>query len=41
MIGWLSEILGPSSSRVQSLNFGITSELELLQADGDLFVLRC
>lgn len=41
MIGWLSEILGPSFSRVQSLNFGITSELELLQADGDLFVLRC
>ena len=41
LVGWLSEILGPSFTRVRSLNFGITSELEVLQADDNLFVLRC
>jgi aminoglycoside phosphotransferase (APT) family kinase protein len=38
---WLSEILGPSSfTHVRSLSFGISSELELLRANGGLFVLR-
>ncbi len=37
---WLSEILGPSFTQVRSLSFGISSELELLRANGELFVLR-
>jgi aminoglycoside phosphotransferase (APT) family kinase protein len=40
IVGWLSEVLGPSFSRVRSLSFGITSELELLQVNGEMFVLR-
>src|SRR5580704_8407099 len=39
LVGWLSEVLGPSFRRVRSLNFGITSELEVLEADDNLFVL--
>jgi aminoglycoside phosphotransferase (APT) family kinase protein len=41
LVGWLSEVLGPSFRRVRSLNVGITSELEVLEADDNLFVLRC
>jgi aminoglycoside phosphotransferase (APT) family kinase protein len=37
---WLSEILGPSILWVRSLSFGITSELDLLQANGEFTVLR-
>jgi aminoglycoside phosphotransferase (APT) family kinase protein len=37
---WLSEVLDPSFTQVRSLSFGISSELDLLESDGDLFVLR-
>jgi aminoglycoside phosphotransferase (APT) family kinase protein len=37
---WLSATLGRSVHRVRSLSFGITSELDLIEAEGELFVLR-
>jgi len=37
---WLTEVLGPGFVPVRSLSFGITSELELVEADGAPFVLR-
>jgi aminoglycoside phosphotransferase (APT) family kinase protein len=37
---WLTEVLGPGCAPVGSLSFGISSELELVEADGARFVLR-
>jgi aminoglycoside phosphotransferase (APT) family kinase protein len=37
---WLTEVLGSGFAPVRSLSFGITSELELVEADGARFVLR-
>ena len=37
---WLTEVLGSGFVPVRSLSFGITSELELVEADGARFVLR-
>jgi aminoglycoside phosphotransferase (APT) family kinase protein len=37
---WLTEALGSEFAPVRSLSFGITSELELVEADGARFVLR-
>jgi hypothetical protein len=38
---WLREVLGPGVAPVRSLSFGISSELDLVQAaGGELFVLR-
>ena len=37
---WLTEVLGSGFAPVGSLSFGITSQLELVEADGARFVLR-
>jgi aminoglycoside phosphotransferase (APT) family kinase protein len=37
---WLSEALGSRARPLRSLSFGITSELELVEAGGQQFVLR-
>ena len=37
---WLADVLGAPVTRVRSLTFGITSELDLIEAGGERFVLR-
>jgi aminoglycoside phosphotransferase (APT) family kinase protein len=39
-MGWLGEVLGASVIRARSLSFGISSQLDLIEAAGERFVLR-
>jgi aminoglycoside phosphotransferase (APT) family kinase protein len=38
--GWLDKVLGAPVTRVRSLSFGISSQLDLIEAAGEPFVLR-